>query len=193
MIPSIQIAVCCYAEVSVVKAQDHPAWHGLIKGLQLLSSFSSNVHENQRQNQTLFPVQRRKEHQQCMPRLFTTCVWGVAINHQAKHNHFSKRQKKKIQAYPPFCSLADCTSFHPTLSQICFPYSAKDSQSPDSSLFFSHSSKEAARDVRTSITCLFTFGWHLVDPWRTYTERAAKKVSSSCWPFPDANRLPLGH
>lgn len=159
MIHSEQIAVRCYAEVNIIKAQDHPARHGLIKGLQLLSTFSSNVHENQRQNQTLFPVQKRKEHQQCMTPLFTTCVWGVAINHQAKHNHFSKRQRRKIQAYPPFfCSLADCTSFHPTLSQISFHYSAKDSQSPDSSSFFSHSSKEAARYVRTSITCLFTFG-----------------------------------
>lgn len=193
MISSVQIAFCCYAEVNIVKAQDHPAWHGLIKGLQLLSTFSLNVHENQRQNQTLFPVQRRKEHQQCMPSLFTTCVWGVAINHQAKHNHFSKRQKRKIQAYPPFCRLADCISFHPTLSQISFPLFCKGQSKPRQQPLFQPQLKRGSQRC-PNINYMFvhfwvTLGW----PLKNLHWKGRKKVSSSCWAFPDANRLPLGH
>lgn len=118
----------------------------------------------------------------CLPSSWPLCVGGLLTTRQ--NTIISARVRGEKFKHIPLSATWQIASFHPPLSQISFPYSAKDSQSPDSSRFFSHSSKEAARDVRTSITCLFTFGWHSVDPWRTYTERAAKKSPPPVGPFP---------
>lgn len=169
--------------------------HGLIKGLWLLSTFSTNIHENQRQKQTVVPAWRRKSISgtpAAYTTPITTYVRGLHFNNKQNRTDSAGVIKGKNPGAPPThtpFSARQIVRIQESVSPFC-EKSLKDQTAPSST---GQARKESARDVRTSITCLFTFGWHTVDPGWTYTERAVKKASSSCWPSPSANRLPSGH
>lgn len=109
--------------------------HGLIKGLWLLSTFSTNIHENQRQKQTVVPAWRRKSISgtpAAYTTPITTYVRGLHFNNKQNRTDSAGVIKGKIQECPPhpFFSLADCV-----YSWIGFPFLQKVPQRPDSTLF----------------------------------------------------------
>ncbi len=156
----LQIAAGCYAKVNIKRALSVPVPTRPDKRLRLLSTFSTNIHENQRQKQTVVPAWRRKS-VSGTPAAYTTpittYVWGLHFNNKQNRTDSAGVIKGKIQECPPhthpFFSLADCAH-----SWIGFPFLWKVPQRPDSTLFIGPGSKRVGQRC-PNINYMFVHFW----------------------------------
>lgn len=130
-------------------------------------------------------------------------VWGEQLQQQGEMKHSWQEKRTKIEAYPPSgISFVSFTLFilDSVLSSVMRGGSERGAYSrpPVHNAHLKTKKAEGAsrgdtRAVPTSITHLFTCGWHSDDPGWPPNENAHQKPLPSRSLFLAANRLHMGH